>query len=74
MSDSQCKSFSEMSLAEFHSSYIKAVNKNDSYVGGAGGIEHGLWEQVQSHQKYAQQNEVELPAYESIECTQEDWA
>jgi hypothetical protein len=73
MSDSIHKSFSEMSQAEFKSSYVKSVNRNDSYVGGAGGIEHGLWEQVQLHQKWAKQNDVELPVYESIECTQEDW-
>jgi hypothetical protein len=74
MSDSKHISFPEMSEAEFKSSYIKVVNRNDSYVGGSGGVEYGLWEQVQLHQKWAKQNDVELPVYESIECTQEDWA
>jgi hypothetical protein len=73
MNNRKRKSFSEMSHAEFKSSYVKSVNRNDSYVGGAGDIEHHLWEQVQSHQKWAKQNEIELPTYESIECTQEDW-
>ena len=73
MSDSKRISFPEMSEAEFKSSYIKAVSRNDSYVGGTGGIEYGLWEQVQLHKKWANQNDVELPVYESIKCTQEDW-
>ena len=73
MSKRKRKSFCEMSQAEFKSSYVKSVNRSDSYVGGAGDIEHDLWDQVQSHQKWAKQNEVQLPEYESIECTQEDW-
>jgi hypothetical protein len=67
------KSFSDMTLTEFQSSYVKAVNREKSDVGGNGFIEEDLWWKVSAHQKWASRHQVDLPDYESIEQTQENW-
>jgi len=73
MNKIKSKSFSEMPQQEFQASYVVAVNENDSYVGGVGGLEDDLWFRVEAHQKWAKRHSVILPEYEAVERTQKDW-
>jgi hypothetical protein len=53
--------------------YLKAVQLEQSYVGGDGCVEHHLWLEIERCQKELKLSGIEFPAYDSIDCNQEDW-
>lgn len=67
------KFFSEMTVAEFRSSYVEAVSQEKSYVGGDGHIEDALWCKVEAHQRWALSGHIALPDYDSIAQLHDDW-
>lgn len=67
------KQFRDMTPQEFQDSYMNAVQTEMSYMGGNGIVEDDLWWVIKAHQKWARRHDVQLPEYESIECTAEDW-
>lgn len=53
--------------------YVKAVQKEGSYVGGDGCVEHVLWKNITRIEKEARLGFISLPIREEIKITRQDW-
>lgn len=54
-------------------SYLEAVQKEMSYMGGNGKVEYMLWKEIKYWQKQLRDAKINFPSYDSIECNREHW-